>query len=1023
MITDPNIATVVNAEDTCVVVEFYPSDAAPSDDGFDPNDALLCFSEIAGLTFAGVEYQRRIKSMGRTKRSITAEANSFSVELDNEKDSDGVRTMSNFELNNIGFEGLIIVQRLISRALSDTYDKSVILFVGRCDSPKELTRGTLSLSAKQITGGIEADVLRRQYSPTDADGRDRSDPLFEGFPFLPQGGTIELSPRKKRSSWWFVFPVGLLFAKDTPAKTLQWSSYSDVDASAHVPFVFGLAQIAGQLIGAGDIGTRIQCAVAFADAGGSRIEDFTNWRTDDLRFGIEPLDGIHKMYGELGGTGSQLGNTANPQHVGNGLYSRTAVLFFNLNGTQANQTDEAPNIISLVLGTRVPVPDGDGVWGAPAWSDNGAALVRHLLNGADFGKLDDAWVDDEAFFECFKHNNEFIFDTSFSDSIFIPNTTEFEGGSGARAKHLMSTSAVTPDYFKYLAGEKTPTETFLRTAFAETYDTLVPVEPIDPNFPGGGGNELPGLAYYLRRRYTCNLSLHEKMKVNDFIHKVVNLSSMMFMTQGPNGKIKLKNKKPTDFGLAADALTGGEIKIDNVKPWITDKRGFVLVDPNTPYSEVRRVSDALYSTSEGVELSTTTGGFLQLEAFVDGDLTTDPGMGSILVKAFTSGDPFDFTLDGVALSATPGDSDNEATIAGFIYASINAHPRLKRKFYATWDAGNTLVEIFYTVGTLSLDSSLQETHVAAEDDPVLAPNLTAGTGGLLAAGTYHVSYAWKNFRGQTLVSPSDSVTVAANGKIEVDAVTPPADCSVVWFCSPAAGSMKLRQVAENNGAAFEITRPFDKSNPGDDMLPSLNAAIPPDLNRTGAEVMRVEMSFSDRAEPRAGLVRSNILTDSLKFRPGKENTVNRIDFKYRDASQDYRLVELRLSNQASIDKIKKVVPEEYNGQACSSMNEAYRIANAILAEKRDANAWYDLAADREALLLEEGDVICVTDDGAQTYNLPVRIESIEITSKLGKCPVSMEVRKFANTLFDDSVAERQIPVVIQSKIGTEFIEV
>ena len=131
------------------------------------------------------------------------------------------------------------------------------------------------------------------------------------------------------------------------------------------------------------------------------------------------------------------------------------------------------------------------------------------------------------------------------------------------------------------------------------------------------------------------------------------------------------------------------------------------------------------------------------------------------------------------------------------------------------------------------------------------------------------------------------------------------------------------------------------------------------------------MSFSDRAEPRAGLIASNILTGSLKWLIGKEKTINRIDLKFRDASQDYRLTELHLRNDENINKTKRVANEEYNGQAIDNLNRATRVAQGLLAEARDANFFYNLDVDKIAGLLQEGDVICVTDDGAQTYNLPL----------------------------------------------------
>lgn len=1022
MITDSNLIAVVNSGDTSVVVEFYSSDASPGEDGFDPGDALLRFSEIGTpdsqeIEFFGETYIRRINSMGRTTRTTGADINTFSVELNNEK-ADGVRMISEFELKEGGFEGLIIVQRLLSRSLSDTYQKSLILFAGRCDAPKGGNKNALTINASQIIGSVDGEMPRRKYSPADPEGRERTDPNFEGFPFTPQYGTVTYSPRQKRSGWWFLAGVaGLLLAHDHAAKTLPWSSFSDVDVDAFVPFGFGRVQCAGSKMAYADVGTLIYSVDAFMEG---KIEAFENYRTDDLRFNI--VFTVHKRYGYPPGEGptpyEQVPVPIDPgaplpEYPGNGYYANTVILFVTLDGTNVDTVDPAPTVIIVVLAKLVATPDADGVWSGENWSDNAAALARHIITEPNYGKLDPSWIDDEAAFECHEFNNEWVFDTSFSDSIFIPDTDKFTGGSSYRGRFLMSTSTARANYFKYLNGDATASETFLSTPYAESYDSVIPIEPVDPgdgggHYPGGGG-VVAGLSGLLKRRYTCNVLLTDSIKIIDFLENVVFVSSRMYMTQAPNGKLRFKNKKPVDFGLALRSSSGTTARIDNISPWIDDKRGFALIDPNTEFSEARTVTGAIYLTSVGTTFtSDVDGGAFTLTPFADTALTTDPGAANLLVNSVVSGDVLDFILNDVDVTFIPGDDDTPETVAGFIFALINAHPRLKRQFRAVWSPGDDNVDIQYTAGTLTFSAALIEAHDAPLDNPTDAPTASAGSG-TLAAGDYQIGYTYDMFRGETLISPLLTITLSADQRIEVDALTPPSGAtSVRWYCSPGPGSAKLRFVFENEGGAFNI-----------ETLPLGTAAIIPDLNRTGAEIMRVEKVFSDRSEPRTGLTASNILRDTLKWQIGKEATVNRIDLKFRDSSQDFRLVELRLKDDASIDKLKKVAPKAYNGQAIDNYNQAYRVASGFLAEARDANFFYDFASNKSALLLEEGDVICVTDDGAQVYNLPLMIEGIEIMASRGFCDVTLHVRKFANTLYDDSVAERQIPVIVE--MGSDVI--
>src|SRR5688572_11072374 len=135
---------LTNGTDLSVVAEIYPADETPSDDGFDPNNALKCYAKTNGVEFMGVSYTRLINSIGRIKKSIGEEINSASMELDNLS-----RETSQFEFGT-GFEGLILVFRWISRSQSTSLEDSIILWVGRLDAPASGSRTSLPLSAKFI---------------------------------------------------------------------------------------------------------------------------------------------------------------------------------------------------------------------------------------------------------------------------------------------------------------------------------------------------------------------------------------------------------------------------------------------------------------------------------------------------------------------------------------------------------------------------------------------------------------------------------------------------------------------------------------------------------------------------------------------------------------------------------------------------------------------------------------------------------------------------------------------------------
>jgi hypothetical protein len=1005
MIDDAVIAEIVTSSDTVVLVEVYHEDITPDADGFDPALAMKRYSNT-DITFAGEEYTRLVRSVGRIKRTTGNEANNVSVTFDNLDNE-----ISDFELDpDYGFEGKVLVIRLISRSISVAETDSLILFVGRCDAPKSGTREALSVSATQVFSSIDTEIPRRKFSPEDLEGRHASDPNFEGFRFMPQYGVTTYSVRQKRGGL-----LGFLGFKKTVTKTLSYSSFSDLDAEKYVPFCFGRVQVMGSHVAYQDIGTGIRSTCVFMEG---PIEALANLRTDDTRFFLyTDVAGYRLGYPPNQGPVGFIQQPHSSPGVwpGDGYYANTAMVFMGIGGSNVDEVDEAPGIITVALAMRTTTPDAAGDWNTQAWADDPAALTRYVLTSSHYGKLADGWLDDDSFLECWNFNKESVFDQSYSDLIFLPAETEtdrFTGGESEKFKHLLTTGSMSAEYFSYLNGDTTAEDAFLRTTFAQEYTNIVPIEPPEPPenpFPGGGNGS--SLSFLLRRRYTCNIVITEQMPVVDFLQKVIFPSARLYVTQGPNGKIRLKNKKPVDWALATDAAAGTTVELDDVRPWITDQSGLALIDPNTEFSEARTVTDANYSLDQNsVSLSSSLGD-LTIVPFAGCDGAAVPAEATITVNTLAD-DGLEMILDGTTISLLYGDADTTITIAGFIANTINAHPVLRRKFIAFWDPGASFIRINGKFGELVLNSALVETHTAPVANPTLAPTGAEAAGGTINAGVYKLAYSWKNFRGQTLLSPTVDVTVTGtNKKIVTGVVTEPAGTSVNWYLSPGTNSYQLRYVGNNNGAAYEITA-----------LPAVTAPLIPDLNRTGAEVMRISAVFTDREDDRSAANSSNVLKGTFKWILGnRTKKINRIDLKYRDATQDFRLMELRLKDDEHIAKTKKISKYEVNGTAIDNYNQAYRIAQGLLAELRDADFFYEWGSDKAALLLEEGDVVAVTDAGSGVVLLPVRIEEMNINPDTGFCKVDFTARKYSTTLYDDSVAERQIPVILDSEVEAEFV--
>jgi hypothetical protein len=281
--------------------------------------------------------------------------------------------------------------------------------------------------------------------------------------------------------------------------------------------------------------------------------------------------------------------------------------------------------------------------------------------------------------------------------------------------------------------------------------------------------------------------------------------------------------------------------------------------------------------------------------------------------------------------------------------------------------------------------------------------LTETASGSLPAGTYRVAYAYHNHRGHTLLSPYKSITLPADKKITVSAITPPSGCTVVWYVSVEAAATKIRYYTENSGASIVIDWP----------LPLQSAAMPPAFNRTGAEVMRVSAVYSDRGEVRSAIGAANVIKGTFEWSLGdKKKRKNVVELTYRQANADYRIVTLRERDDANIAKVKERRTEKKNGQGIDNFFQAKRITTSLLAEWLDANFDYRWAATRRALLQEEGDVVVITDDATGVVNLPVWIDEKETSFPQPGLPrVSFTAHKYYSSLYDDSVNELVVPIV------------
>lgn len=180
----------------------------------------------------------------------------------------------------------------------------------------------------------------------------------------------------------------------------------------------------------------------------------------------------------------------------------------------------------------------------------------------------------------------------------------------------------------------------------------------------------------------------------------------------------------------------------------------------------------------------------------------------------------------------------------------------------------------------------------------------------------------------------------------------------------------------------------------------------------GEIVAHVHMPFADAAF--GSLSRGNVLRDSFKWPLGsRQSSHNQFVVVYNDAVQDYQPTELRENDYDHQDRINKVSKFEISGACVDNYHQANRLVLAARYKYREGNFFCSLASTGLALLLEEGDVICVNHPNMPGQrNLMLRVEELRVSQEHR---VSLVGRLYADEQFPTAATERT--VVLTAGIG------
>lgn len=185
------------------------------------------------------------------------------------------------------------------------------------------------------------------------------------------------------------------------------------------------------------------------------------------------------------------------------------------------------------------------------------------------------------------------------------------------------------------------------------------------------------------------------------------------------------------------------------------------------------------------------------------------------------------------------------------------------------------------------------------------------------------------------------------------------------------------------------------------------------------EVIRVMKTFADRASNQSGCRRANIRKGTFKWPHGnKEPHINQVKLNFRDARNDFAETPYELNDTADQNRLRKVLPREVDGSAIDNLHQTRRVAQMEFSKHVDGNKFYSWSArNDDSILLEEGDVVCVTESSGGFVNLPVRTEEMRIPEKLGP---SFTARLYSTQMFSDEVQKHEIP--LPTSLATRILD-
>lgn len=1032
--------------------EFYDSDYIPGPDGFDPADAVETFAGVE-ITWNGIAYRREVISRGDIVLNMGEKSNSVSIEFSNIS-----RYLATWAQSQ-AIEGKLLCIRSVSPAVTDDSDA---MFHGRCDKPGDITKGRFSLTARQDFGNINQTIPPNKFEAQDPEGRLPSDPLFEGIPFIAINGSysfprVEVSPGI----------LGRLFGRRrTVQVTEQFSSVDGTPYGEVIPEIFGRCQMQLIPIAHADIGWAIRYIVVASKGPIDAITEIKS-RTEEI-----PDPFAMTIYlGDAGGTGTNVANTSplgGGRYYSYLAYVDAASLSPSDRTDVAPVTTALirgrkvplPNssgVYGAAAWSNNPVHIARFILTDPRWVNINSGFMEDAVNYLTGIHCDAPIIDDsgteviviqgpdfnqggtglQRYGTAGRYTARYFRFNLFGDTSITP---EFEDGPyieipiGGQIPNPFNPSDVS--YISQFPLVKRYTFNSPITSEVRAVDFLY--KTVFPSFKGFLRVNKKG-KYEIRSEMASDATrLRSATSVGATSIPVLDVTPWKSGAELLTGRL-----------LLGFSLTTSEVRDVSSADYSTSGNSITLTTS---------VTGAVTATASGATLS--------------GGSTTVQASGTVTIGGTATGSvtiTIDGVPMVYALGVDDTTSTVAVMLMHYINATPKLKPYIKAEWAA---GSPTVITIKCLHGALNVSSAFLKAHTGPVANPTTAPTVAAAAGGALPAGTFKVAYAdMKLFEtgitGLTVLTALASIVVTANQKINVSALPafPAGITSRAFYISEQENSLKLRLVATRTDAAdFSVTAvpepdaappptqnttaeellrvAMSFSTNSQDIFPvwpqstllilndvylptipnghkyqvttagttgSTEPAWPTTVGGTVASGTAVFTEIGSTVLQQSGLTRANIKKDSYQWPLGsRQSSINQVKGSFRSAKDDFALMPYRVNDRVHQLQVKKTYPMEFDASGIDNFNQFFRVAKGLLAKHREGDWFNSLATGPQGLVLEEGDVICASDDSGGLVNVVTRVEEIRIHANHDV--TINQARKYSTEMFSDDAGAMPIPI-------------